>query len=75
MPVISIKLAKGRTEEQKALFASEITKNAVELLGVKAEWVTVLFEEYERENWATAGMLHSKKFGPGFGLKGTEKKS
>jgi len=33
--------------------------------------VTVLIEEYERENWATGGELHADKFGPGFGKTGT----
>jgi 4-oxalocrotonate tautomerase len=34
---------------------------------VKPEWVTVLIEEHERENWATGGELHSDKLGAGFG--------
>lgn len=29
--------------------------------------VTVLFDEYDRENWATGGELHIDKFGPGPG--------
>lgn len=44
----------------------------VETLGVKAEWVTVLIDEYDRENWATGGELHIDKFGPGFGKSGSE---
>lgn len=70
---MTIKLAKGRTEEQKARFAREVTEKAVEILDVKPEWVTILFDEYERENWATSGELHSQKFGPGCGQAGTRK--
>lgn len=73
MPVITVKLAKGRTVEQKQQFVEAITKEAVKTLQVKAEWVTVIFDEYERENWASGGELHSIKFGEGFGVNGTEK--
>jgi len=44
-----------------------ITDAVASSIDVKPEWVTVLIEEYERENWATGGDLHSDKFGPGFG--------
>lgn len=67
MPIITVKLAKGRTSEQKQQFVETVTKEAVKTLHVKEEWVTVIFDEYERENWATSGQLHSIKFGDGFG--------
>ena len=35
MPIISVKLAKGRTIEQKQQFVEAITKEAVEKLNVK----------------------------------------
>lgn len=72
MPIINIKLAKGRTIEQKQQFVEVITNEAEKILGVKKEWVTVIFDEYDRENWASNGELHSIKFGEGFGKKGTE---
>lgn len=72
MPVITVKLAKGRNAKQKQQFVEAITKEAVKTLYVKKEWVTVIFDEYERDNWATSGELHSIKFGEGFGKKGTE---
>jgi 4-oxalocrotonate tautomerase len=72
MPVITVKMAKGRTIEQKQQFVEAITKEAVKTLNVKEEWVTVIFDEYDRENWASNGQLHSLKFGEGFGKKGTE---
>lgn len=74
MPIITIKLAKGRNTTQKQQFVEAVTKEAVKTLNVKEEWVTVIFEEYERENWATNGKLHSIKFGEGFGQLATEKK-
>lgn len=72
MPIITVKMAKGRTVEQKQQFVAAITEEAVKTLHVKKEWVTVLFDEYERENWATDGQLHSMKLGAGFGKQGPE---
>ena len=71
MPYISIKLAKGRTVEQKQAFADAVTREAARLLHVESEWVTVVFDEYDRENWATGGTLHSIKLGEGCGKQGT----
>lgn len=71
MPVITVKLAKGRSTAQKQQFVEAITKEAANLLNVKAEWVTVIFDEYERDNWASNGKLHSLRFGEGFGQTGT----
>lgn len=72
MPIITVKLAKGRTIKQKQQFAEVITQEAANSFNVKEEWVTVLFEEYERENWASNGQLHSLKFGEGFGKQGVK---
>ncbi|WP_044747625.1 tautomerase family protein [Bacillus alveayuensis] len=72
MPIITVKMAKGRTMEQKQQFVETITKEAARILNVKEEWITVIFDEYDRENWASNGQLHSLKFGEGFGKKGTE---
>lgn len=63
MPIINLKIAKGRSEEKKQELVSEITKAVVKSLNIKPEWVTVLIDEYEHENWASDGMLHSIKFG------------
>ncbi|EIJ78186.1 4-oxalocrotonate tautomerase family enzyme [Bacillus methanolicus PB1] len=72
MPFINVKMAKGRTVEQKQKFVEAITKASAEILNVKEEWVTVVFDEYERESWASGGTLHSIKFGEGYGKIGAE---
>jgi|GEM_PF-103964 len=72
MPFINLKMAKGRTEAQKQEFAAKATALAAEVLQVKPEWVTIIIDEYERENWAIDGELHSVKFGEGYGTAGTE---
>jgi transposase len=38
----------------------------------RCPWVTVLLEEYDRENWATGGQLHADKFGHGYGKAGVD---
>lgn len=72
MPIITVQMAKGRTVAQKQQFIEVITKEAVQTFNVKEEWVTVIFDEYERENWASSGELHAVKFGEGCGKEGNE---
>jgi 4-oxalocrotonate tautomerase len=67
MPIVSIKIAKGRSIEQKRNLVRSITDSVVSTLDVKPEWVTVLIEELDRENWATGGELHIDKLGVGCG--------
>ena len=71
MPIISIKIAKGRSVETKRALAKALTSAAASTLEVMPEWVTVLIDEYDREDWATGGELHSDKYGAGFGKQGT----
>ena len=72
MPFIQVKMVKGRTAEQKHQFVEAITKASAQILNVKEEWVTVVFDEYERESWASGGMLHSIKFAEGCDRTGAE---
>ena len=65
MPVVSIQIARGRSVEQKRALVQAVTQAVVSTLEVEPEWVTVLIEEFARENWATGGVLHSDKYGPG----------
>lgn len=67
MPNISIRLAKGRTIEQKRRLVAEVTRAVSESLDLPTDLVSIQIEEFDRENWATGGMLHSDKFGPGHG--------
>lgn len=67
MPIVSIRIAKGRDIEVKRRLAAETTRAVAGALGLPPELVTVQIEEFDRENWATGGELHIDKFGPGFG--------
>jgi 4-oxalocrotonate tautomerase len=71
MPIIIIKVAKGRTIEQKRELVRSITEQTARILRVKPEWVSVIIDEYDRENWATGGELQIDKFGEGHGQQGT----
>ena len=72
MPFMNVKIAKGRTTEKKQELVAALTRVAVDILDVEPEWVTVVIDEYPRENWATAGQLHAIKYGSGFGKQGVE---
>jgi len=72
MPIVTIKIAKGRSIKQKRELVKSLTDSVVSSLDVQSEWVTVLIEEFDRENWSSGGELHSDKFGGGFGQSGTK---
>jgi len=72
MPIINVKMAEGRPVAVKRKLVKAITLAAVKSLDVRPEWVSVVIDEYPRENWATGGELHSDKSGKGFGKNGTK---
>ncbi len=63
MPIITVKMAKGRTIEQKRVLVRALTKVAVETLDAQPEWVTVLIEEVD--DWAVGGKLLRDKHSTG----------
>jgi len=67
MPIVTIKIARGRSREQKRRLVQAITAAVVKTLEVEPDWVSVLIEEFDRENWSTGGQLHFDKLGPGCG--------
>jgi 4-oxalocrotonate tautomerase len=52
-------MGKGRTVEQKRRVAEEITRTITTTFGVDPSWVTVLFDELDRESIARSGRLLS----------------
>ena len=55
MPIITVSMYPGRTQEQKEEFAKAITKSAVQILKAKKNHVIVVFEDNPKENWIMAG--------------------
>jgi 4-oxalocrotonate tautomerase len=60
MPTIRIELFEGRSAEQKAALAKEITAACARVLGGSPAGVDVLFYDIARSNWATGGVLWSE---------------
>lgn len=57
MPIVEVKMAKGRTTEQKKALVQAITDDCVSILKVERAWVTVVMEEFDEENWGVGGEL------------------
>ena len=61
MPTIRVELFEGRTPEQKAELAKELTAACVRVLGGSPDGVDILFFDVARQDWATGGVLWSQK--------------
>ncbi|GFN40464.1 MAG: 4-oxalocrotonate tautomerase family protein [Nitrosopumilaceae archaeon] len=55
MPLITVSMYPGRSQQQKNDFAKAVTKSAVEILNTKENHVIVVFDENPKENWFMAG--------------------
>lgn len=55
MPLVKVSMFPGRSAEQKAEFAREVTRAANQILKAKDRHVIVVFEENPPENWFQAG--------------------
>ena len=71
MPIINVQMIAGRSQEKKQELVAVLTSETARILDVEPDWVTVVINEYTRDNWASGGELHSIKLGEGFGRKGT----
>ena len=60
MPTIRVELFEGRTPQQKAALAQELTDACVRVLGGKPDSIDVLFYDIARGDWATGGRLWSE---------------
>lgn len=72
MPVVTIQMERGRPVEMKRVLADAVTTAVAGALDLPADWVTLIIDEVERENWAVGGRLQLDKFGPGFGKAGVD---
>jgi 4-oxalocrotonate tautomerase len=59
MPVVIVKMRKGRSVEQKRTIVKEITGTLVRTLNIEPELITILIDELELENIGKAGKLRS----------------
>ncbi len=61
MPVVHVNLIKGRTKEQKAAMADEISDVIHKHSGAPKEVVIVTFNDVDPDSWAAGGTLFSDK--------------
>ena len=63
MAVVVVRMVKGPGTDSKRKLAEALTAAVAETLDVARTSVTVLIEDYERENWAVGGELDSDRRG------------
>jgi len=61
MPMITVDMFPGRTEEQKRALVHELTEAFVRTCDGKREGIWVVLREVEPENWAIGGQLLSDR--------------
>ncbi len=61
MPLITVQLFEGRSQEQKREYAKALTEASVRVLGIDPGAVDVIFSDVKRSDWATGGILWSDK--------------
>ncbi|ETD83394.1 tautomerase [Rhodobacter capsulatus B6] len=57
MPVVRVSWFEGKTPEQKAKVAQEITDSIVTTTGTDASYIYVVFEDVKPSDWAGSGKL------------------
>ncbi len=57
MPVVFVHQWTGRTVDQKRRLAKAITDAMVEIADARPDGLHVIFQDYDLENWARAGIL------------------
>ncbi|WP_409272557.1 2-hydroxymuconate tautomerase [Neobacillus sp. SCS-31] len=59
MPIVTVKMLEGRTDEQKKALVAKVTEAVVETAGAPKENVTVIIEEMAKNHYAKAGVRAS----------------
>ena len=62
MPFLEISMWQGFDETKKEKLISELTDVVMRIVECPREAVHIIVREEPRENWATGGVQHSKKF-------------
>jgi 4-oxalocrotonate tautomerase len=65
MPVVTLKISRGRTVAQKRAAAQAVTEAVASTLEVPPDWVIVFFEEFDADEWAIGGALDVDRKRPG----------
>ena len=62
MPLITIDMFPGRTEEQKRQLAKEITMTFCTIANIKPDAVHIIFRDVRKSDWSFGGKLCSDQF-------------
>ncbi|WP_042470740.1 2-hydroxymuconate tautomerase [Bacillus ndiopicus] len=61
MPIITIKMIEGRTDEQKRALVQEVTEAVSKTVNAPKENISIIIEEMSPNHYAKAGVLHMDK--------------
>ena len=61
MPVVTIKMIEGRTDEQKHNLVEKVTDAISETVNAPKENVTIIIEEMKKEHYAVGGVRKSEQ--------------
>jgi 4-oxalocrotonate tautomerase len=61
MPIVNVRLLKGRSKQQKDEMSRRITEAVCDVANVPKEGVWLVFEDVEAEDWYTAGVSADDK--------------
>ena len=61
MPYVNVKMVGKLSEDQKAEIAKKFTQTLKDVAHKPPEYVYIVFDEINRENWAMGGTLFSQK--------------
>jgi len=56
VPIITVKMLEGRSDEQKKALVEKVTEAVVETTGAKKEAVSIIIEEMSKAHYATGGV-------------------
>jgi len=62
MPFVEISMWKGFEESKKEKLVNELTDVVMRVVECPREAVHIIIREVPRDNWASGGIQHSKKF-------------
>jgi 4-oxalocrotonate tautomerase len=61
MPVVTVQMWTGRTQQQKRALVRAITDAMVQHAGAKPTNLHVIIQEIPKENWALAGVMGDQR--------------
>jgi 4-oxalocrotonate tautomerase len=64
MPILTLEMLSGRTEEQKVELAEVLTRETARIAKCTLDDVQIIFSEVPRNSWAVGGKLASRKQAP-----------